>query len=69
MLRREKGEDGRRIKRSCGVSIPCLKCAKTFKSIDRCRNRICLPCSRVNAREEHVRIYKASDVGFNSLGG
>ena len=59
MSRRERDE-GRKIRRSSGLSMACLKCSKNFKSIDRCRNRICLPCSRANAKEENVRIYRAS---------
>ena len=37
----------------------CLKCGKEFMSLDVCRNRICVSCSRTNCREWLPNVYNS----------
>ena len=54
-----KKADNRYNKRAnCGYKN-CLRCGKQFMSNDVCRNRICVPCTRLNCREWSPGVYRS----------
>ena len=61
--RREKEEEKKVDKKdkkhpNSGINR-CLKCGKEFMSLDVCRNRICVSCSRANCREWLPNVYNS----------
>ena len=67
MPKRKSDKDGKKKSKKIGakpVKNPngglkaCLRCSKQFMSTDVCRNRICVPCSRLNNREWSPGVYK-----------
>ena len=46
------------VKNPNGGLKACLRCSKQFMSTDVCRNRICVPCSRLNNREWSPGVYR-----------
>ena len=45
-------------KANCGYKN-CLRCGKQFMSNDVCRNRICVPCTRLNCIEWSPGVYRS----------
>jgi len=43
--------------------IPCLRCHELFPSVDHVRNRLCVECERINAREGGTRVISARVFG------
>ena len=57
--KKPKKVSSRPVKNPNGGLKSCLRCGKQFMSTDVCRNRICVPCSRLNNREWSPGVYRS----------